>query len=180
MNKIVLLDRDGIINQDSLHYIKSADEFIPLPGSIGAIARLTQAGYQIGIATNQSGISRGLYTEQLLTDIHDKLLRLVRAQGGEIHAIEYCSHLPDAGCLCRKPKPGMLYALSKRLGVELNQATPFIGDRVSDIQAALTAGIQPIMVLSPMTDQLALSAYPDVPVFSSLIEWVDAFLLESR
>ena len=179
MNKILLLDRDGIINQDSLHYIKSVDEFIPIPGSIAAIARLTQAGYQIGIATNQSGIARGLYTAQLLTDIHDQLLQLVRAQGGDIHAIEYCAHLPDAGCLCRKPQPGMLYALSKRLGVKLNHSTPFVGDRVSDIQAALTAGIQPIMVVSPMTDQLALSAYPNVPIFSSLSDWVDAFLLES-
>lgn len=175
MNKVVLLDRDGVINQDSLHYIKSADEFIPIPGSIEAIARLTTAGYRIGVATNQSGVSRGYYDEEELAAIHAKMLSLVKAQGGQIEAIEYCIHMPDEGCFCRKPQPGMLLALAKRLNCSLIDV-PFIGDRVSDIQAAEAAGAKPIMVLSPMTDRVGLQAYLHVPVFNSLAQCVDQLL----
>ena len=174
-NKVIILDRDGVINQDSLHYIKSQEEFIPVPGSIEAIAELTAAGYRIGIATNQSGVSRGYYSEQELWQIHAKMLTLVRAAGGEISAIEYCIHLPDAGCNCRKPQPGMLLALAKRLNCSLKQV-PFIGDRVSDIQAAEAAGARPLVVLSPMTDRKNLQDYAYVPVFSSLAHCVDHLL----
>ena len=177
MNKVVLLDRDGVINLDSIHYIKSIDEFIPIEGSIDAIARLTAAGYRIGIATNQSGVSRGYYNEEELAAIHAKLLNLVHAQGGEIDAIEYCIHMPDEGCFCRKPKPGMLFALAKHLGCSL-AGVPFIGDRVSDIQAAEAAGARPMMVLSPMTDRVGLQAYPHVPVFNSLAQCVEYLLTE--
>ncbi|CDZ77494.1 D,D-heptose 1,7-bisphosphate phosphatase [Legionella massiliensis] len=175
MNKIVLLDRDGVINQDSLHYIKSVDEFIPLEGSIAAIARLTQAGYRIGLATNQSGVARGYYSEEELGAIHAKLLHLVRAVGGDIEAIEYCKHMPDAGCSCRKPQPGMLLALAERMNCALSDV-PFVGDRVSDIQAAEAAGATPIMVLSPMTDRVSLQDYLHVPVFNSLAQFVDCLL----
>jgi len=175
MNKVVLLDRDGVINQDSLHYIKSLDEFIPIPGSMEAIGRLTRAGYLIGVATNQSGIARGYYSEEELQAIHNRMLHLARAFGGEINAIEYCPHMPDRGCFCRKPNPGMLHALAKRLGCSLDNV-PFVGDRVSDIQAALAVGATPIMVLSPMTDRVGLLSYSYVPVFNSLAEWVDALL----
>lgn len=175
MNKIVLLDRDGIINYDSLHYIKSADEFIPIPDSLEAIARLSAAGYKIGVATNQSGISRGLYTKEELGIIHEKMINLVSACGGTIDAVEYCMHMPDYGCICRKPNPGMLHALADRLGCGL-EGVPFVGDRVSDIQAAEAAGANPFIVLSPMTDRAGLLTYPHVPVFSSLSEWVDFFL----
>jgi D-glycero-D-manno-heptose 1,7-bisphosphate phosphatase len=175
MAKIVFLDRDGIINQDSLHYIRSVDEFIPVEGSLEAIARLTAAGYQIGVATNQSGIARGYYTEKDLHEIHAKMLRLVRVAGGDIAAIEFCPHMPDSGCSCRKPQPGMLYKLAQRLqGSTVN--TPFVGDRVSDVQAALSAGAQPVMVFSPMTDRAGFEVYTDVPVFTSLSAWVDCFL----
>lgn len=175
MNKIVLLDRDGVINLDSLHYIKSVDEFIPIEGSIAAIARLTQAGYRIGIATNQSGIARGYYSEEELGAIHAKMLQLVRAEGGDIEAIQYCKHMPDAGCLCRKPQPGMLLALAERMNCELTDV-PFVGDRVSDIQAAEAAGAKPIMVLSLMTDRVGLQNYLHVPTFNSLAQFVDSFL----
>lgn len=177
MKKVVLLDRDGIINHDSLHYIKSPEEFIPLPGSLEAIAQLTEAGYRLGIATNQSGISRNLYTEQLLGKIHDKLLGLVEDRGGKIDAIEFCPHLPDTNCDCRKPQPGMLFKLAARLECNLNDVC-FIGDRVSDIEAAYAAGAKPIMIVSPMTDKAGLLSYPEVPVFHSLNEWVNFFLAD--
>lgn len=178
MNKIILLDRDGVINQDSLHYIKSVDEFIFLPGSIEAISRLTRAGYRIGVATNQSGVSRGFYDELELAAIHNKLLGEVRAAGGEIEAIEYCIHMPDAGCSCRKPQPGMLHALARRLNTSLENV-PFIGDRVSDIEAAEAAGASPMIVLSPMTDRVALEHYSYVPIFHSLAECVDFLLTQN-
>ncbi|MFC3909881.1 D-glycero-beta-D-manno-heptose 1,7-bisphosphate 7-phosphatase [Legionella dresdenensis] len=178
MKKVILLDRDGVINQDSLHYIKSVDEFIVLPGSIAAIARLTQAGYVIGVATNQSGITRGLYTADELAAIHNKLINLVEQAGGRIDAIEFCPHLPETGCGCRKPAPGMLMALAKRFGRADLTDVYFVGDRVSDIEAAQAAGASPILVLSPMTDRVALLKHQDVPVFRSLAEWVDSLLAE--
>ncbi|MCL9682549.1 D-glycero-beta-D-manno-heptose 1,7-bisphosphate 7-phosphatase [Legionella maioricensis] len=176
MTRLILLDRDGVINQDSLHYIKNEDEFILIPGAVEAIVRLKEAGYQIGIATNQSGVSRGLYTEAELNAIHDKMILAVQKAGGQIDAIEYCIHLPEERCLCRKPQPGMLYALAKRLGCSLKHV-PFVGDRVSDIQAALAVEADPVMVLSSMTDVVDLKAYPEVPVFHSLAEYVDQLLL---
>jgi D-glycero-D-manno-heptose 1,7-bisphosphate phosphatase len=175
MDKLILLDRDGVINQDSLHYIKSVDEFIPISGSIEAIARLTEAGYLIGVATNQSGIARGYYSEEELEAIHSKMRTLVHAAGGEIALVEYCKHMPDAGCICRKPQPGMLLALAERLGCSLADV-PFVGDRVSDIQAAEAAGAKPIMVLSPMTDRVSLQDHLHVPVFNSLSQYVDQLL----
>lgn len=180
MTKVVLLDRDGVINQDSLHYIKSSDEFLPISGSIEAIARLTKAGYLVGIATNQSGVSRGLYTEDELQVIHAKLRNLVCLAGGEINAIEYCVHMPDAGCLCRKPGADMLFALARKFGCNNLENIPFVGDRVSDVQAALLAGATPFMVLSPMTDRVGLLPFSYVPVFDSLSDWVDFWLGENK
>jgi D-glycero-D-manno-heptose 1,7-bisphosphate phosphatase len=179
MKKWVILDRDGVINYDSLHYIKSADEFIPIPSSMEAIARLTRAGYSIGVATNQSGVARGLYTETALHAIHKKMSDLARAAGGNISAIEYCPHLPNENCPCRKPNPGMLKALANFFEETL-KGVPFIGDRVSDIQAALAVGATPIIVLSPMTDREGLLAYPHVPIFNSLADWVDNLLKEKN
>ena len=175
MNKVVLLDRDGVINQDSLQYIKSEREFIPIKGSLDAISRLTQAGFLIGVATNQSGIGRGLYGEEDLQAIHDKMMALVHQAGGKIHAIEYCPHRPEMACDCRKPKTGMLRALAEKLNCSL-QDVPFVGDRISDINAAKAVGAKPVVILSPMTEQEALASYPEVPVFFSLMDWVDSFL----
>lgn len=175
MNKILLLDRDGVINQDSLYYIKSPDEFIPIPGSIEAIARLSQAGYRIGVATNQSGVSRGLYTEEILAAIHQKMFNLVETAGGKIDYVDYCIHMPDAGCFCRKPNPGMLISLSMSMNCSLNKVD-FVGDRLSDIQAAEAAGANPILILSPMTDRVGLLDYPHVPVYKNLAHYVDTLL----
>lgn len=175
MERVVLLDRDGVINQDSLHYIKSVDEFLPIPGSIEAIARLSRARYRIGIATNQSGIDRGFYTERELGAIHEQLMNLVSTAGGTIHAIEYCRHLPESGCFCRKPQPGMLIKLAERLGCSLTNV-PYVGDRVSDIHAAEAVGALPIIVLSPMTDRSLLLREAHVHVYHSLAEWVNDWL----
>lgn len=175
MTQVILLDRDGVINQDSYQYIKGVDEFIFLPGSLEAIARLTAAGYTIGIATNQSGVARGLYTEKDLLAIHQKMLTDIHSVGGQIEAIEYCLHLPEQGCSCRKPQPGMLLALANTFQCSL-AAVPFVGDRVSDIQAAYAVGAQPIMILSGMTDRVELAQYPQVPVYNSLLEYVQHLL----
>lgn len=174
MNRVVLLDRDGVINQDSVEYIKSVDEFLPIPGSLEAIAKLTKAGFHIGVATNQSGISRGLYTVETLEAIHQKMCRLVIEAGGRIDAIEYCPHHPDVLCACRKPGSLMLTRLLERLNAK--GPVPFVGDRVSDIKAALLAKVSPILVISPMTDLEMFTAFRDVPRFSSLKDWVDDFL----
>ena len=175
MTKVILLDRDGVINQDSPHYIKSVDEFHFLPGSLEAIARLTRVGYRIGIATNQSGLARGYYSEEELSAIHAKMLYHLRAAGGEIDAIEYCPHLPDDDCFCRKPKPGMLHTLASRLGCDL-EMVHFVGDKLSDIQAAKAAGAKPILVLSPMSNKSDVQTYSDVPVYNSLLQCVQSLL----
>ncbi len=175
MKNLIILDRDGIINKDSMHYIKSPEEFILLPSSAHAIARLTSAGFCVAVATNQSGIARGLYDESQLNAIHKKMLDSVEALGGRIDAIEYCPHMPDSGCMCRKPSPGLLINIAKRLRCSLSNV-PFVGDRISDIQAAQAAGALPIMVLSSMTDQTLLINYPDVPVFNSLADYVEDLL----
>ena len=175
MNKLIILDRDGVINRDSLNYIKSPDEFILLPGSCEAIACLTSAGYMVAVATNQSGIARGLYDEAQLAAIHAKMVSCVQSAGGSIDFVIHCPHMPDAGCTCRKPQPGMLLTIAKHFDCSL-KGVPFVGDRVSDLQAAQAVGARPLMVLSPMTDRVGLVPYHDVPVFTSLVQCVDALL----
>lgn len=179
MKKLIILDRDGVINYDSLHYIKSPDEFILLPGSCEAIARLTAAGYYVAVATNQSGVARGYYNEEQLEAINEKMMSCVRAAGGHIDFISYCPHMPDAGCACRKPQPGMLLAIAAHFNCALKNVF-FIGDRLSDIQAAQAAGATPLMILSTMTDKDSLAAYPFVPVFDSLAQCVDMHVLGDR
>ncbi|MDF1827414.1 MAG: D-glycero-beta-D-manno-heptose 1,7-bisphosphate 7-phosphatase [Legionellaceae bacterium] len=176
MKKLIILDRDGVINQDSLEYIKSPDEFIFLPGSIQAIVRLNQAGYTVAIATNQSGIARGFYDESILAAIHEKMVRHVEAAGGDIALIKHCPHMPDAGCACRKPQPGMLHMISKHLGQSLEHAI-MVGDRVTDILVAKAAGVRPMVVLSPMTNLTQLENFPDVPKFASLAACVNEILM---
>lgn len=175
MTKIVLLDRDGVINHDSFDYIKSVDEFHFIPGSAQAIARLTQEGYRIGIATNQSGIARGLYDEATLAAIHHHMLTHLRSVGGDIAAIVYCPHLPEEKCACRKPKPGMLRTLSTLLSCELN-AVPFVGDKETDVQAAEAVGAKPILIASTMHPIPASCAH--VPCFESLAAYVDSLLTQ--
>lgn len=145
--KLVILDRDGVINQDSASYIKSPDEWKPIPGSLEAIARLTQAGYHVVVATNQSGIGRGLFEMATLNAIHDKMHRAASQAGGRIDAVFYCPHSQDANCGCRKPKTGLLDEIARRFGANLKDA-PFIGDSSRDLEAAVAVGARPILVLT--------------------------------
>lgn len=145
--KLVILDRDGVINHDSDAYIKSPEEWKPIPGSLEAIALLTQAGYQVAVATNQAGVGRGLFEMATLNAIHDKMHRALGLVGGRIDGIFFCPHAQDAGCACRKPKPGLLEEIARRFGVSL-EGVPFIGDSLRDLQAAVTVGAKPILVLT--------------------------------
>ena len=145
--KLVILDRDGVINFDSDQYIKSPSEWRPIPGSIEAIARLNQNGYRIAVATNQSGIGRGLFDMATLNAMNDKMMELVFRQGGRIDALFFCPHTAVEDCNCRKPRTGMLEEIAARFHTEL-KGVPSIGDSLKDLQAAETVGAQPILVLT--------------------------------
>lgn len=139
MTKLLILDRDGVINQDSDAFIKNPDEFIFLPGSLDALVRLYQAGWILAIATNQSGLARGLFQQEDLDAIHSKLLGELHAAGGDLHHLAWCPHGPDDGCACRKPKPGLLQQISWALNLGLEQAI-MVGDSLRDLQAGQAAG----------------------------------------
>lgn len=145
--KLIILDRDGVINYDSDAYIKGPDEWRPIPGSLKAIARLTKAGYRIAVATNQSGVGRGLFDLATLAQIHAKMHQAVAEAGGRIDAVFFCPHTADSACGCRKPKPGMLLEILKRFGSEPGAVTT-VGDSLRDLQAASAAGCRPVLVLS--------------------------------
>ena len=145
--KFVILDRDGTINHDSDQYIKSPEEWKPIKGSMEAIARLTQAGYRIVVATNQSGIARGLFDMTTLNAIHNAMHRAAAQAGGRIDAIFFCPHAADSDCECRKPRPGMLLEIARRFNVPLEEAY-MVGDAVRDMQAASAAGARPVLVLT--------------------------------
>ena len=145
--KLVVLDRDGTINHDSDQYIKSPAEWKPIKGSMEAIARLTRAGYRIVVATNQSGIARGLFDMTTLNAIHDAMHRAVAEEGGRIDAIFFCPHAADSDCECRKPRPGMLLEIGRRFNVPLEEVY-MVGDAVRDVQAAAAAGAKPVLVLT--------------------------------
>ena len=145
--KLVILDRDGTINHDSDQHIKSPAEWKPIKSSLEAIARLTQAGWRVVVATNQSGIGRGLFDMATLNAIHDTMHRAVHQAGGRIDAIFFCPHAGDANCECRKPKPGMLLEIAKRMNVDLD-GVPMVGDSLRDLQAAAAAGARPVLVLT--------------------------------
>lgn len=145
--RLIILDRDGVINEDSDAYIKSPAEWVPIPGSLEAIARLNQDGYHVVVATNQSGVGRGLFEMATLNAIHDKMHRAVGQAGGRIDAVFFCPHAQDAGCACRKPQPGMLLEIAARFDVAL-EGVPAIGDSLRDLQAASAAGARPVLVLT--------------------------------
>ncbi|AZE52214.1 D-glycero-beta-D-manno-heptose-1,7-bisphosphate 7-phosphatase [Pseudomonas synxantha] len=145
MLKLLILDRDGVINYDSDAYIKSVDEWVPLPGSIEAIAQLSKAGWTVAIATNQSGIARGYYDIPTLEAMHARLRTLVAEQGGEVGLVVYCPHGPDEGCDCRKPKPGMLKIIAEHYKVPL-AGIWFVGDSLGDLEAAKAVDSQPVLV----------------------------------
>ena len=145
--KLVILDRDGVINEDSNDYIKSAAEWVPLPGSIEAIARLSRAGFTVAVASNQSGIGRGLFSRSALYSMHRKMRRLVAAAGGALGKIAYCPHAPADNCRCRKPRPGLLQSIGAYYDRPLD-GVPIIGDSFRDLQAAVAAGARPMLVLT--------------------------------
>lgn len=145
---LIILDRDGVINQDSRQYIKHRDEWIPLPGAIEAVARLSQAGYDVAIATNQSGIARGLTPQAELDAMHERMTSLVNAAGGQLAHIAYCPHGPDDDCHCRKPLPGMLFHIAQVLGYTQLDDVWMVGDSLRDLQAGEAAGTRLALVLT--------------------------------
>ena len=142
---LVILDRDGVINRDSREFVKNADEWVPLPGSIAAVADLSTAGYTVAVASNQSGLARGLFDRKALRAMHSKFRRLVAAEGGQVDRIVVCPHGPDDHCRCRKPKPGLLQRLARHYGASLD-GVPVVGDSLRDLQAAVAAGATPLLV----------------------------------
>ena len=145
--KLVILDRDGVINQDSDQFIKNPEEWKPIPGSLEAIARLNHAGYRVVVASNQSGIGRGLFDMGALNAINEKMYRALAQVGGRIDALFYCPHAAEADCDCRKPKPGMFLDIAQRFNVDL-AGVPSVGDSLRDLQAAAAARAQPMLVLT--------------------------------
>lgn len=143
--RLVIVDRDGVINEDSSEYIKTPDEWRPVPGALEAIAALTAAGIDVVVVTNQSGLARGLFTEEALDAIHAKMRSAVESAGGRIDAIYHCPHAPWEGCDCRKPKPGLLRRVALDFGIDLADVR-FIGDKRSDVEAAVNAGAVPVLV----------------------------------
>jgi len=171
--KLIILDRDGVINKDSDLYIKSPDEWVPLPGSLEAIARLNQWGYRVVVCTNQSGIGRGLFGMDTLNAIHEKMIKAAAHAGGAIDAIFYCPHTNNDNCNCRKPKPGMLEEIASRYNVPL-AGVPVVGDALRDLQAALAVGARPLLVLTGKGQKTKLDPAlpPNIPVFADLAEAV--------
>ena len=177
----IVLDRDGVINHDSDNYIKCADEWIPITGSMGAIAKLHKKDYQIIIATNQSGLARGYFDEVALAAIHQKLNLMVEDAGGFVSAIFYCPHLPDANCQCRKPKTGLLKRAEDELGIALANSY-LIGDSLKDLQTAVAFQMRPLLVRTgkgrdtelSLTGRLKL----ETPVFDNLEAAADWVLAE--
>ena len=174
--ELVILDRDGVINEDSPEYIKDADEWQPIPGSLEAIARLNAAGVKVAVATNQAGLARGLFDEFALARIHARMIEAVEDAGGRLEMIAFCPHHPDDRCDCRKPRPGLLHRIASDLGISLD-GVPMIGDSAKDIEAALAAGARPMLVLTGKGEKERRRIDEEsVPVFADLAEAVDHLL----
>ena len=178
--RLVILDRDGVINHDSEEFIKSADEWQPIDGSLEAIGRLSSAGFDVAVATNQSGIGRKLLDKPALESIHTKMRALAREHGGHIDEIVYCPHHPDDGCDCRKPGTGLLTRLSRQYGQSLD-GVPMIGDSLRDIEAARAVGGRPILVLTGNGDSTSKALAEqgiETETYADLDEAVTALLAE--
>lgn len=179
--RLLILDRDGVINRDRDDYVKSAAEFEPLPGALPAIARAGRAGWRIVLATNQSGLGRGLFDMDAFTAMQRKLDELLAAEGGRIDAVFYCPHTPEDDCECRKPRTGLLEQIARRYGIEL-AGVPFIGDTHKDIQAARAAGARPVLVRTGKGRRTETGLAPrDRPeVHDDLAAAIDALLAETQ
>jgi D-glycero-D-manno-heptose 1,7-bisphosphate phosphatase len=178
--QILVLDRDGVINYDSDYYIKSPEEWIPIPGSIEAIARLTKRGVKIVVVTNQSGVNRGLYSEAMLTKIHEKMLNMIEAAGGKIEKIYYCPHRPEEKCYCRKPNPGMLEEVMRDFN-STKEELVYVGDSEKDYEAAKAAGCNFVLVRTSNGKQTekALKDKAKIKVFDNLNQLTE-FLFEKN
>ena len=177
--KIIVLDRDGVINHDSDAYIKSTEEWVPIDGSLEAIARLNHSGFTVVIASNQSGLARGYFDIETLSAIHRKMDDLLTKIGGRVDAIFYCPHGPDDACVCRKPKPGMLLEIGQRFNVSLKEVV-FIGDSVADIKAACSASAKAMLVRTgkglKAEKILQTECKDSIPVFDDLAAAVTSIL----
>jgi len=177
--KLIILDRDGVINHDSDAYIKSEEEWIPIDGSLEAIARLNHSGYTVVVASNQSGLARGYFDIETLSSMHRKMDDMLLKVGGQVDAVFYCPHGPDDGCGCRKPKPGMLLEIGQRFNVSLEDVI-FIGDSISDIKAAYSAHAKAMLVRTGKGAKaekiLQTEGKGSVPVFDDLASAVTAIL----
>jgi D-glycero-D-manno-heptose 1,7-bisphosphate phosphatase len=176
--RLVVLDRDGVINRDSSDFVKSPEEWVPLQGSIEAIAALSKAGFSVAVASNQSGLARGLFDTAALSAMHQKLHNLVESHGGRVEHIAICPHGPDDGCDCRKPLPGLLDRIATALDADLAGA-PFIGDSLRDLQAAQAAGARPVLVRTGNGQQTAEnlpSEFSTIEIYDDLAAAVAALL----
>ena len=175
--KLIVLDRDGVINYDSANFIKNPGEWRPLPGSLNAISRLNQAGFHVIVATNQSGIGRGVFEMAALNAIHDKMHKALAQAGGRIDAIFFCPHAADDNCNCRKPKTGMFEDIAHRLNTSL-AGVPMVGDSIRDLQAAAGTQASPLLVLTGNGKKTQRSGAlpPATRVFADLAAAVDALV----
>jgi D-glycero-D-manno-heptose 1,7-bisphosphate phosphatase len=175
--KLIILDRDGVINIDSDQFIKTPDEWKPIPGSLEAIARLTRDGWRVVVATNQSGLARGLFEMATLNAIHAKMHKAAAQMGGRIEAVFYCPHAAEMDCECRKPRPGLFNEIATRYNRDL-QGVPSIGDSLRDLEAAASVGARPFLVKTGKgMKTLAAGGLPkDTPVFADLSETVEHLL----
>ena len=176
--KLIVLDRDGVINADAGQPITSEDQWLPIPGSLEAIAKLSQAGYQVAVSTNQSGIARGLLDLDTLHVIHKKMHSMVSQAGGKIDVVVFCPHSDSNECACRKPAPGMLYTLSERLDIDLSTVS-VVGDSLRDVQAAMAAAAQPILVRTGKGQQTldTNKGLEHIPAYDDLAAYVKALLM---
>ena len=169
-NRYVLLDRDGVINHDSDEFIKSPEQWLPIEGSLEAIALFNQHGYKVVVVTNQSGLARGLFDAAMLGKIHAKMRHMTEEKGGKIDAIYFCPHGPDDGCNCRKPRPGLLVAFAGDNNVKLS-GIAVIGDSLRDLQAAQAVGASPILVKTGKAQQtLHKNPNLNIPIFENLYD----------
>lgn len=174
--KLIVLDRDGVINQESADFVKTVDEFIPLPGALDAIARLSRAGWTVAIATNQSGLARGYYTVPTLESMHQVLRDEVQQRGGHLGLITYCPHGPDDGCTCRKPLAGLLEQIAEHYQTSM-QDVWFVGDSLRDLQAAVPVNAQPVLVCTGNGEKTRTKQLPDnTLIFADLSAVADHLL----
>jgi D-glycero-D-manno-heptose 1,7-bisphosphate phosphatase len=184
--KLIILDRDGTINEDRDDFVKSAEEWVPLPGALEAIARLNHAGWHTVIATNQSGLGRGTFDMAALNAMHAKMNMLLAKQGGRIDAVFFCPHAPDEGCSCRKPMPGLFEQIAERFSVQLREV-PVVGDSLRDLQAGARVGCQPHLVRTGKGSRLDAAQIgvlcgqvPGVQVHADLAAFAEHIIHEER